>query len=654
VVHKDIDLAFNVLKETEKIQVNEDPESLMNKAVDLYTKNSVQGVNTLLITSRNEDREELNNRIRSNLKERELLKDGISFNTLKSKSLSATQRVLADNYETQDVLIAHSKTDNGLERGQKYQINEIDIHNNLLKVTSLEGNLELDIDLSKDSKSFQAYSLTDKEFSKNDSIIFTKNDKLEVYDDALHPEKKKDRIKVQNGQSAKIVGHLGSKIYAAVNDSIVSIETDLSKKGSYQHFDYNYAVTEHKSQGATVDHLISYAPTKNINSFNSFYVGVTRAKRDLTVLTDNPSALASQVKKQQSKISTNDFSIQKANVDEVNLPNIDLQSIEKSLENGFKIDPTKMESFIKMPKQLIDNQLKQSFLKEKSPSKIILANTSQQAEKLNQGIRESLKINGKLKNPVILKTLVEQTDPVNITEDTVLESLSYNKEQKLRKGDKLVFQSLNEEGYSFLNKSKNTLHTITDAQLKDYKVNTLVEREIAKGDKIVFSSASKSAAVTENQDAVVLKAGKTQLEVMTKQGIKKIDTNINSRSSVLNIDYAYAKKDINSNYDKVITTINHDSKKSLHNTKKALKHSKRAFETIYSDDKSLHDVFDNDADLLDLEIDESSIVAENIELDSLSYELDYVSDYSSNDFDNIQILFTEFNNEKSQELDINL
>lgn len=654
VVHKDIDLAFNVLKETDKIEVSADPNALMNKAVDIYTKNRLQGIDTMLVTSRNEDREELNDRIRSSLKEKELLSEGASFETLKSKSLSATEKVVADNYQANDVLIAHSKTKSGIERGQKYRVENIDVHNNTLNLTSLESNESIQMDLKSDAKSFQVYTSSEKEFSKNDSIIFTKNDKLEVFDDSMHPERKKERVKVQNGQSAKIVGHFGTTIYAAVDDKIVSIETDLSKKGSYQHFDYNYAVTEHKSQGATVDHLISYSPTKNINSFNSFYVGVTRAKTDLTVLTDNPEVLASQVKKQQSKISTNDFTLEKSEPAATNKTDLDLQNVTSSLKNNLRVNHNQMDSFQKVPRQLIDSQLKHSFLNEKSPSKVILADTKDHATKLNLEVRDALKVNGKLNNSIQLKTLVEQQHPIVVSENTVLESLRYDKTLGVRKGDKLFFHSLNEKGYSFLNKSTNTLQTVTDDQLQKFKANTLVEKEIAKGDKIVFSSKNSFAGVKENEDGVVLRATQKELTVMTKNGIKKIDTNINSRKSMLNIDYGYAKEDIGLKYDKVITSVSDDHSRSIQNTKKALKHSKLAFETIYSDEDKLQQILNEGSELLDEEYVESALETQGLNTEVMPYEIDYVTDYSTQDYSSIEVMFTEYNNNKSQEIEINL
>jgi conjugative relaxase-like TrwC/TraI family protein len=657
IVHKDIDLAFNVLSETNKMVVNMDRSVLLNTAVDQYTKNHALGINTLLITSKNEDREELNDLIRQDLKSKDLLENGAKFEALKSKSLSATQKKLADNYELDNVLIAHKKTNNGISKGEKYRITEIDINRNTLKVESVDKKSFLEVDLKTQSDAFQTYTSKQIEMSENDKIIFTKNDSLEVLDDVLHPDRKSERIKVQNGQSAKVLKSIGSKLYVSVQNQIVVIENDLLKKGSFQHFDYNYAVTEHKSQGATVDHLISYAPTKNMNSFNSFYVGVTRAKHDLTLLTDDPKVLAAQVKKEQSKITTNDFEIDIKTVDTKtdSEHGHSLKKLKKELELGSKTKISANENFTLVPKELLDAQLKFNFVNDKTTSKIILADNQDHSDKLNSDIRETLKIKGKLQNPIVINTFREKDLTAAVEKDSILISQKYDHLLGLKKGEKLSFKSLNENGYNFENQSTKKLVSIKDEDLNKFKHYKIIPREIAKGDKVVFKENDRKNKLTADLDGIVLKASKTKIEVLTKKGVKEVNTDIRSEDSNLAFDYAYSKEKINSQYDKVHFALTDDSSLSLDKTKQALKYSKLEIDGLFSDEKNLDDILSRDSELLDSEFEEQQNLDLNlIEEDRAIYEEGYTTDYSSESIDNIHVMLTNYNNEKTQEHDLNL
>jgi ATP-dependent exoDNAse (exonuclease V) alpha subunit len=77
---------------------------------------------------------------------------------------------------------------------------------------------------------------------------------------------------------------------------------------TYNYLDHGYAVTDYKSQGQTSKEVIFHANTEKINSYNSFYVAVTRGKDNLSVYTNDRDKLKEQVKKEVMKTSTLDHS----------------------------------------------------------------------------------------------------------------------------------------------------------------------------------------------------------------------------------------------------------------------------------------------------------------------------------------------------------
>jgi ATP-dependent exoDNAse (exonuclease V) alpha subunit len=81
----------------------------------------------------------------------------------------------------------------------------------------------------------------------------------------------------------------------------------------YPYLDYGYVVTEYKSQGQTTDKVLYHVPAyrelnqENRNTYNSFYVSLTRGRSDIEIYTDDIKRLREQVKKIDLKSSTLDY-----------------------------------------------------------------------------------------------------------------------------------------------------------------------------------------------------------------------------------------------------------------------------------------------------------------------------------------------------------
>lgn len=126
-------------------------------------------------------------------------------------------------------------------------------------------------------------------FAPGDKILFGKNDY---------------RLGVKNGQAARIT---------AINDSKITVETAGKKlvfdAGKYKHFDHGYAMTVYKAQGLTADRAIINLDSsqKLLNSRNSYYVDISRARHKVSIYTDSKSKLSGQVSAFAHKVTSGDF-----------------------------------------------------------------------------------------------------------------------------------------------------------------------------------------------------------------------------------------------------------------------------------------------------------------------------------------------------------
>ena len=128
----------------------------------------------------------------------------------------------------------------------------------------------------------------DINLSVGDRIICLKNDK---------------NIGVRNGTKGFITD---------INDNFITFRTDSNKvitfnAEQYNTFDFGYAMTVNKLQGATVQKIICNVDSKSHMDRNKFYVTVSRAKSDVTILTDDVDKLQKNAQEWCHKVTSDDF-----------------------------------------------------------------------------------------------------------------------------------------------------------------------------------------------------------------------------------------------------------------------------------------------------------------------------------------------------------
>jgi len=133
---------------------------------------------------------------------------------------------------------------------------------------------------------------SEKSFSKEDKVIFLKNDRT---------------LGVTNGSTGEI-----DKINKRGD---ISIKTengtkDFNVKKGYNHLDHGYALTNHKAQGQTIKTvLINHDSETSLTNRNSFYVSISRATDEVKIYTNDKEGLGKSVEKWEEKAIADDLKI---------------------------------------------------------------------------------------------------------------------------------------------------------------------------------------------------------------------------------------------------------------------------------------------------------------------------------------------------------
>ena len=283
---KKIDRAFNKLEKQDRIHEISDRQGRLNAIDKDYTGRDYK--NTIIVTARNADRNELNSTIREELKQQgKLSRQEHTFTVRESKNLSPTDKHFAQSYSEGDRIITNKAGIFG-RAGREAKVRSVDQQKHKITVQTKDGK-EHQIDLKTQGQHLAAYSEKQQQFSKGEKVVFLKNDKS---------------LNVKNGQIGEI------KSIEKDGRAVIKMETGREVKinltTQYNYIDHGYAVTDYKSQGQTSKGVIYHADTGKGINYNQAYVAMTRGKKDMKVYTDNKENFKAQMKQEQVKTSTLD------------------------------------------------------------------------------------------------------------------------------------------------------------------------------------------------------------------------------------------------------------------------------------------------------------------------------------------------------------
>ena len=303
--------ALQMLDKQGRVTEISDSIKLIRATVDKYIHESSRPSNyeakavagekqsVLLVTGTNADRKELNHEIREARIRSGQIERGQTCKIL----TPAQQGPTADSYKPGQVIqFSGYRSDRGQTKawGAPLQsqgvVQSINADNNTVNVTyqftrnNESKTVTKTLDAAVMVNRTTAYNTEDRQFSAGDKIVMLKNDKS---------------IDVKNGQIGEVVS-LDDKGYLKVK--IDGAEKSFSLN-QYSNVDHGYAVTIHKSQGATVESVVQFANVRfgqEATNFNAMNVAITRATHEAHIMTNSIVELEKTVQSNSQKTTTLD------------------------------------------------------------------------------------------------------------------------------------------------------------------------------------------------------------------------------------------------------------------------------------------------------------------------------------------------------------
>ena len=312
---KDIDRAQQILESNNRITEIADRDERLNAVKEAYLEKGGVDNGTHIITPTNADRKALNEMIRTEIKEEGKLTSEQTFTIREIVSMKEIEKRYAYNYEENQILYAQ-KSFNGMNPGMEARIIGIDQTNNFLNCQTVDGK-DLFIDVAQNGDKIRIFNEAQREFAAGDHIVFLKNDKY---------------LQVQNGLTGTIKNiDENGNLSLDINGKEISFNSK-----NYNYIDHAYAITTHKSQGASYNNDIYCAKADNVDQ-KQFYVAASRSRHDFEIFVDDKERFFENVKTEQQKSSTLDY--------------IQDNKREQKLESEIQIDDKESHNEIKQDKQ---------------------------------------------------------------------------------------------------------------------------------------------------------------------------------------------------------------------------------------------------------------------------------------------------------------
>jgi conjugative relaxase-like TrwC/TraI family protein len=282
---------------------------------------------TAVLTPSNNTRAAINLEVREGLRdEGQLTGRDIAINTLRPLHLSPVEAAHAQSYSDGDRIIAHKNVAGaGIVKGAEYVLSK-DAETEKLSLREIKSGRIIDFDPSQSKKlasSISVYETEEKEFAAGDKVRFTIRDQTNG---------------IENGTLATISSIDQNRTELVLEDGTKhKFENDaLAARG----MDHAYAMTAYSMQGATVDKIIvAMGANEYLADQKNFYVGISRAKDQATLFTDNYEKLAERLEKQTGeKISALEAVDQAAEKDKV------LEDVEKDKAKMSDETPSEKEN----------------------------------------------------------------------------------------------------------------------------------------------------------------------------------------------------------------------------------------------------------------------------------------------------------------------
>lgn len=297
--------AFDLLDQQGRVmQVNQ--EDLHHELIDEYMSyDQSKRDNSLIITPFNSDRKILNEMVRAErVKKGELTGEELNFSTYSNKNLTKAQQSEVIEYKAGDI-IRFNKTYN--REGKTFKKDEYYTVVDTYKIT--KGKREQGLKLKDKDGVIQDWN------SKNKNLIevYEKEEKKLLKGDLIRINRTNGNFK--NGEKYTFKGIEGDQVLLA-NEKNEEYRMALNE---FKHWDHGYATTIYSSQGLTKENVFMLINSNTLSNAQNdekaaknlgkifgnraFYVGVTRASKELKIYTHDKNVARMAVGYSQDKTS---------------------------------------------------------------------------------------------------------------------------------------------------------------------------------------------------------------------------------------------------------------------------------------------------------------------------------------------------------------
>ena len=239
---------------------------------------------TLVITSTNADRQEINRAIRSGLSMRGDLGHSVEVSTLRKSDLTAVELRKSSSYTAGQVVeVREDYRRAQLARGSQWTV--VEAGREALRVRDAEGRERM---IDPAAIKLQAYDRETRALAVGERVRWTENHRAMRADKPLE-----EGLRVRNGAGATVE-------QISADGSRISLRTDAGERieletAGGQKLDYAYASTSFSAQGVTVDQvMVHHNVEAGAHGDRETYVSLTRARDDIVLYTQDLDKAAAQ------------------------------------------------------------------------------------------------------------------------------------------------------------------------------------------------------------------------------------------------------------------------------------------------------------------------------------------------------------------------
>ena len=250
-----------------------------------YVAAHQSGERVLVISPANEERQELNGAIRTEMIKRGHVSPIEQEHTiLVSRNLSGAQRAIAYNYEEGDVIrFTRGSKQFAIAKGAYAHVEKLDRDANMLTVNTGDGR----------RIEYNPVRLFGVEVFREEPRVLAQGDRIQF--------RAPDRaLGVANGDFATIKS-IDARRAVLRLDNGRELSAALDR---LNHIDHGYASTSHSAQGATVDRVIVDIDTRlspELVNRKQFYVSISRARNALAIYTNDRAQLPRTASRSREK-----------------------------------------------------------------------------------------------------------------------------------------------------------------------------------------------------------------------------------------------------------------------------------------------------------------------------------------------------------------